>query len=110
MSTQTAAGGTPAAKIKLYVIPTHPCRTGMLMLAHKGIPYRQVDLPAGLRAVAGELGEATSLPDIGVSETDPDDPKQEILFTKPANVEQARIVKETLAYLSTSKKKTSAAR
>lgn len=25
---------------KLYVIRTHPCRTAMLMLEHKGIPYR----------------------------------------------------------------------
>jgi glutathione S-transferase len=34
----------------LYVIPgSHPCRTGMLMLEHKGIPYRRVDLIAGLQ-------------------------------------------------------------
>src|SRR5919197_6664969 len=30
---------------KLYVIPgSHPCRAGMLMLEHKGIPYRPVKL------------------------------------------------------------------
>ena len=55
MRTQGAAGGTATTKMKLYVIPTHPCRTGMLMLAHKGIPYRQVDLPAGLHPVALRL-------------------------------------------------------
>jgi glutathione S-transferase len=32
----------------LYVIPgSHACRTGMLMLEHKGIPYRRVDLLTG---------------------------------------------------------------
>jgi glutathione S-transferase len=30
---------------KLYVIPgSHACRSGMLMLEHKGVPYRRVDL------------------------------------------------------------------
>lgn len=53
---------------------------------------KAVDLPAGLRAVVGEIGHAAVQTDIGVADTDPDDPKQEILFTKPANVEQARIV------------------
>lgn len=34
---------------KLYVIlGSHACRTGMLMLEHKGIPYEQVELPTGL--------------------------------------------------------------
>jgi glutathione S-transferase len=33
---------------KLYVIlGSHPCRTGMLLLEHKGIPYRTVTLPTG---------------------------------------------------------------
>jgi glutathione S-transferase len=45
MSTQT----------KLYVIPTHPCRTAMLMLEHKGIPYRPIDLPAVLHPLALRL-------------------------------------------------------
>lgn len=44
-----------ATQAKLYVIPTHPCRTGMLMLEHKGIPYRRVDLPAGLHPLALRL-------------------------------------------------------
>jgi glutathione S-transferase len=50
-----AAGRTAAMQTKLYVIPTHPCRTGMLMLEHKGIPYRRVDLPAGLHPLALRL-------------------------------------------------------
>jgi glutathione S-transferase len=34
---------------KLYVIlGSHACRTGMLMLEHKGIEYERVELPAGL--------------------------------------------------------------
>jgi len=34
---------------KLYVIPgSHACRTGKLMLEHKGIEYDQVELPAGM--------------------------------------------------------------
>jgi glutathione S-transferase len=34
---------------KLYVIPgSHPCRAGMLMLEHKGIPYRMVERRPGL--------------------------------------------------------------
>jgi glutathione S-transferase len=54
MTTEAAAGRT-TMQTKLYVIPTHPCRTGMLMLEHKGIPYRRVDLPAGLHPVALRL-------------------------------------------------------
>jgi glutathione S-transferase len=38
-----------AAKAKLYVIlGSHACRTGMLMLEHKGIEYERVELPTGL--------------------------------------------------------------
>jgi glutathione S-transferase len=48
-------GRSASMQTKLYVIPTHPCRTGMLMLEHKRIPYRQVDLPAGLHPVALRL-------------------------------------------------------
>jgi glutathione S-transferase len=55
VSTGAVAGGTGAMHTKLYVIPTHPCRTGMLMLEHKGIPYRRVDLPAGLHPLALKL-------------------------------------------------------
>jgi glutathione S-transferase len=39
-------GGTP----KLYVIlGSHACRTGMLLLEHKGIDYRRVEIPTGLQ-------------------------------------------------------------
>jgi len=39
--------------VKIYVIPgSHPCRTGLLMLEHKGIPYRRVVLKPGLHALA----------------------------------------------------------
>jgi len=62
------AGRTAATGTKLYVIPTHPCRTGMLMLEHKGITYRQVDLPAGLHPLAlrlhGFRGNAAPFRDI----------------------------------------------
>ena len=35
----------PAEIYKLYVIPgSHACRAGMLMLEHKGVPYRRVDI------------------------------------------------------------------
>jgi glutathione S-transferase len=38
---------------KLYVIlGSHACRTGMLLLEHKGIPYRRVELPTGLHPAA----------------------------------------------------------
>ncbi len=37
-----------SAKVKLYVIPgSHACRAAMLMLDHKGIIYRVVELPTG---------------------------------------------------------------
>jgi glutathione S-transferase len=40
----------------LYVIPgSHACRTGMLMLEHKGIPYRRVDLITGLHPLSVRL-------------------------------------------------------
>ncbi len=39
-----------SAPAKLYVIlGSHACRTGMLMLDHKGIAYRAVNLPTGLQ-------------------------------------------------------------
>ena len=44
-----------ATQTTLYVILSHPPRTAMLMLEHKGIPYRRVELPAGLQAVALRL-------------------------------------------------------
>lgn len=41
------------ADATLYVIPgSHPCRTGMLLLEHKGIPYRRVDLVPGVHPLA----------------------------------------------------------
>jgi glutathione S-transferase len=55
MKTRAAAGRTAPMQTKLYVIPTHPCRTGMLMLEHKRIPYRRVDLPAVLHPLALRL-------------------------------------------------------
>jgi glutathione S-transferase len=41
---------------RLYVIPgSHPCRTGMLLLEHKGIDYRRVTLVPGFHSVAVKL-------------------------------------------------------
>jgi glutathione S-transferase len=64
MRTSAAAGRTA----KLYVIPTHPCATAMLMLEHKGIPYQRVDLPAPLHPLAlrlhGFRGNAAAFRDI----------------------------------------------
>jgi glutathione S-transferase len=40
--------GPPAGRAKLYVIlGSHACKTAMLMLEHKGIPYRTITLPTG---------------------------------------------------------------
>jgi glutathione S-transferase len=41
---------------KLYVIlGSHACRTGMLLLEHKGIEYRRVELPTGFHPLALRL-------------------------------------------------------
>jgi glutathione S-transferase len=41
---------------KLYVIPgSHACRSAMLMLEHKGLPYRRVDIVPLLHPVAVRL-------------------------------------------------------
>jgi glutathione S-transferase len=41
---------------KLYVIPgSHACRSAMLMLEHKRLPYRRVDIPTLLHPVAVRL-------------------------------------------------------
>ena len=41
---------------KLYVIlGSHACRTGMLLLEHKGIEYERVELPTGLHPFALRL-------------------------------------------------------
>ena len=55
-----------AANATLYVITgSHACRTGMLSLAHKRIPYRRVDLPTGLHPLLvrmlGFPGHATPI-------------------------------------------------
>jgi glutathione S-transferase len=43
-------------KAKLYVIlGSHACRTGMLLLEHKGIEYERVELPTGLHPFALRL-------------------------------------------------------
>jgi glutathione S-transferase len=51
-SAQTAAASPTRAgpgAATLYVIPgSHACKTGMLLLEHKGIPYRTVELITGL--------------------------------------------------------------
>ena len=40
----------------IYVIPgSHACRSGLLMLEHKGVPYRRVDLVTLLHPVAVRL-------------------------------------------------------
>lgn len=68
MSTRATTSRTAAIQTKLYVIPTHPCRTSMLMLEHKDIPYRPVDLHAPLHPLAlrlhGFRGNPTSFRDI----------------------------------------------
>lgn len=44
------------AEATLYVIRgSHACRTGMLLLEHKGISYRTVTLPAGTHSLAVRL-------------------------------------------------------
>ena len=41
---------------KLYVIPgSHACRSGMLMLEHKRVPYQRVDIVTGLHPVVSRL-------------------------------------------------------
>jgi glutathione S-transferase len=41
---------------KLYVIPgSHACRSAMLMLEHKGVPYRRVDILTLLHPLASRL-------------------------------------------------------
>src|SRR5947208_1050512 len=40
----------------LYVIPgSHACRSGILMLEHKGVPYRRVDVPTLTHPLAVRL-------------------------------------------------------
>lgn len=44
------------SRVVLYVLPgSHPSTTGRLMLEHKGVPYRRVDLVPGLHRVALRL-------------------------------------------------------
>jgi glutathione S-transferase len=54
---------------KLYVIlGSHACRTGMLLLEHKGIEYERVELPTGLHPfalrLAGFSGNREALRDL----------------------------------------------
>jgi glutathione S-transferase len=54
---------------KLYVIlGSHACRTGMLLLEHKGIDYERVELPTGLHPfalrLAGFSGNRAALRDL----------------------------------------------
>ena len=50
-------GGAIIARVyKLYVIPgSHACRSAMLMLAHKRVPYRRVDVITLLHPVVARL-------------------------------------------------------
>jgi glutathione S-transferase len=44
-------------RAKLYVIlGSHACRTGMLLLEHKGIPYRLVTIPTGTQRMLRAAG------------------------------------------------------
>jgi glutathione S-transferase len=44
-------------RARLYVIlGSHACRTGMLMLDHKGLPYRPVTVPTGAQRLLPALG------------------------------------------------------
>ena len=45
------------ARAKLYVVlGSHACKTGMLLLEHKGIPYEPVRMPTGSQRVLPALG------------------------------------------------------
>ena len=49
----TSAGRAP----KLYVIlGSHACRTGMLLLEHKGLPYETVTIPSGTQRLLPAFG------------------------------------------------------
>lgn len=57
-------------KAKLYVIlGSHACRTGMLLLEHKGIDYERVELPTGLHPfvlrLRGFAGNPAPFRDLG---------------------------------------------
>ena len=53
-SAETADAQRPRAS--LFVIPgSHACRTGMLLLVHKGIEHRVVELPTGLHPLLVRL-------------------------------------------------------
>src|SRR4029079_16740865 len=46
----------PVGMYKLYVIPgSHACRSAMLMLEHKRIPYRRVDIVTLMHPVVTRL-------------------------------------------------------
>lgn len=53
---QAAPGLTSHGANKLYVIPgSHACRSAMLMLAHKQVPYRRVDIVTLLHPLVARL-------------------------------------------------------
>jgi glutathione S-transferase len=55
-ASSTRADAQAGAQATLYVIPgSHACRAGMLLLDHKSIPYRTVEIPTGLHPVATRL-------------------------------------------------------
>jgi very-short-patch-repair endonuclease len=64
--------------------------------AAKDAEEARADLPAAIRTIVGDADVTASTTasegEQTVADTDPDDPEQRILFTKPANVEQARII------------------
>jgi glutathione S-transferase len=52
----TSPSARAGAQATLYVIPgSHACRTGMLALEHKEIPFRTVELPTGMHPLAVRL-------------------------------------------------------
>lgn len=56
MGPPSFCGSMRFVKAKLYVIlGSHACRTGMLLLEHKGIDYERVELPTGLHPLALRL-------------------------------------------------------
>ena len=55
-TTKPAATHGPVGRYTLYVIPaSHACRSAMLMLEHKGVPYRRVDFVTVLHPLMSRL-------------------------------------------------------
>ncbi len=51
--------GDPAAKLYV-VLGSHACRTGMLLLDHKAVPYRTITIPTRAHLVP-EIGSRPAL-------------------------------------------------